>query len=173
MIRKFTPHLVAILFFTFFNQSYLSQNLYEMFDSKGRPLIQKGVITVKLKERLTQRLAKGANSFGVYSLDEKLSRYGATNISKRFNHKPIPEGSELPDLSRIYKIELPQNVDTNDTIIELSKDQMLNTLNLFPFLTHQKFLMIHSILYKVTFHKLKRKKRGIYIKVRTARTQLL
>ncbi|MGD8778368.1 MAG: S8 family serine peptidase [Ignavibacteria bacterium] len=122
MVRKILTMLAAVLFFTGFTQNYLSQNLSGNSALNERPLFQKGVITVKLKERLPQSLAKGTNTLGISSVDEKLSRYGAKSISKRFNHKPIPSGSDLPDLSRIYKIELPDNTDIEKLVEELSED---------------------------------------------------
>ncbi len=113
---------LTVLFLFCLTKTSYSQNLQKNFDLQSRPLYQQGVITVKLKKRLSQRLAKSTNTFGLSSVDEKLSQLGATNISKRFVHKPIPENSELPDLSRIYKIELPENADIEQVIKELSND---------------------------------------------------
>ena len=118
MPRKFLYLLTTLLFLSSSFQICFSQNL----SNDSEPIFQKGVVTVKLKERLPRRLAKGTNTFGVSSVDEKLSRFGATGISERFIHKPIPENSELPDLSRIYKIELPENSDIEQVIKELSND---------------------------------------------------
>lgn len=45
---------------------------------------------------------------GIGSVDRLLNEVQASSLTKRFVHKPIPEGSNLPDISRIYRLRFPE-----------------------------------------------------------------
>ena len=86
--------------------------IQEPTDHVGRPLYHKGMITLKLKQRLkSHRLGKSMTTLGVNSLDQKLARINAKSIEKRFKHREIPPESNLPDLSCIYIITIPNEVE--------------------------------------------------------------
>ena len=92
-------------------------------DSSGRPLFHRGCVTVKLKQRVaTHRLNKGAVNLGLSTLDRKLTRLNASNIQKRFTHRKIPVDSNLPDLSRIYRVTLPRDADVLAAARMLARD---------------------------------------------------
>jgi PKD repeat protein len=79
-------------------------------DGEGRPLYHPGVITVKVKEGVGPFAPQQeAVTFGLASLDEKAVLFQVQAIEKRFRHKPIPPGSGLPDLSRIYRLTFPES----------------------------------------------------------------
>ena len=61
-----------------------------------------GVIALKVKAGLGPYEQQKSNvHFGISTLDGLVQRYSVSSLSKRFRHKPIPENSGLPDLSRI------------------------------------------------------------------------
>jgi PKD repeat protein len=92
-------------------------------DRQGRPLYQQGVITVKVKKGVGPFASQqGAVTFGLESLDEKAARFQVHGLQKRFRHKPIPSGSGLPDLSRIYRLTFPESFDVRAVAEEFSRD---------------------------------------------------
>ena len=115
--------LITILTFVFTILLSYSLAAQEYF-SKSKPIIEKGKITIKLKEG-TNRLQKqrgNATSFGISSLDQKMQKYKVFSLKERFIHKPIAKNAGLPDLSRIYKIEFPTEYDVETVVKEFSAD---------------------------------------------------
>ncbi|MFQ6093239.1 MAG: S8 family serine peptidase, partial [bacterium] len=73
-----------------------------------RPKYRRGEVVVKLRTPLGATRADGAAArTGIPSVDELLTRFEVSSVEKRFKHRPIPPGSALPDLSRIYRITFP------------------------------------------------------------------
>lgn len=100
-----------------------------------------GVITIKVKESIGPFESQRSNvSFGISSLDNLAQQNSVTTLVKRFMHKPVPQHSELPDLSRIYKIEFPEDRNVweiaaafeADPNIEYAEPVPLNSATLFP-----------------------------------------
>ena len=90
-------------------------------DAKS-PLLEPGKVVVKLRPHV---VAKGMERFkvtGMASFDAKLDRFSVQEVRKRFQHRPIPEGSGLPDLSRIYTLSFPQHFDPEAVAREFAKD---------------------------------------------------
>ena len=112
--------LLILIFTILYSYSLTAQEYF----SKSKPTIERGKITIKLKES-TNRLQKqkgNAVTFGISSLDQKMQKYKVFSLKKRFNHKPIAKSSGLPDLSRIYQIEFPAEYDVAAVVQEFSAD---------------------------------------------------
>lgn len=76
------------------------------------PDYQQGVILLKVKVGIRPHDNQTDQvSFGQPSLDLLLEQYEVTSLKKRFKHKPIPRGSGLPDISRIYQVEFPEDIN--------------------------------------------------------------
>ena len=88
------------------------------------PRVQPGVVVVKVKPSAGElMLASGAT--GISSLDARLSRWGATGIEKMFRHKPIPQNSGIPDISRILRIRIPAHLNPLAIARDLAQDPHL------------------------------------------------
>lgn len=82
-----------------------------------------GQISVKFKKGTAAFPSPGGPvAFGVQSLDEKAERFEIKHLDKRFRHRPIPEGSGLPDLSRIYRITFPEKYSPQEVARAFSLD---------------------------------------------------
>lgn len=102
------------------NQTRTGQN---KTDPMGRPLFHQGMLTLKLKQRIeSTHLGKGNVTLGLRSLDQKFERFKVKSVEKRFHHRPIPPGSNLPDLSKIYKITIPEETDVMAAVRAFSED---------------------------------------------------
>ncbi len=67
-----------------------------------------GSITIKLKEGVGDyQKQTGQVSFGIQSLDEKVSMFKVHQLEKRFRYNPSKLKAGMPDLSRIYMISFP------------------------------------------------------------------
>ncbi|MGB8317956.1 MAG: S8 family serine peptidase [Ignavibacteriaceae bacterium] len=112
---------ISILIFTIiYSYPLFSQE----FSLSSKSAIEKGKITIKIKEGANRLYKKNSNtfSFGISSLDQKMNKYKVFSLKKRFNHKPIAKNSGLPDLSRIYQIEFPADLDISTVVNEFSTD---------------------------------------------------
>ena len=111
--------LFVVLLPVFFANSILAQMNYE----KSKPTMEKGKLIIKVKEGIGPlEKQAGTVSFGIPSLDQKVSMYEVNKLEKMFIHKPIPKNSGLPDLSRIYQIEFPEKYNVVIVAKALSKD---------------------------------------------------
>jgi hypothetical protein len=81
-------------------------------DGKGRPLYQAGVVAVKLKTEAAPAVAKALPlRFGVASLDTILEEVGVVGVEPMIRSRFSKSRSDLPDLSRIYRVTLPDGAD--------------------------------------------------------------
>ena len=97
----------------------LAQEKYD----KSKPTLEKGKIAIKVKEGVGPfQKQEGLVSFGINSLDQISAKYEVNKLSEMFIHKPIPQNSGLPDLSRIYQIEFPEKYNVVRVAKEFSKD---------------------------------------------------
>ncbi len=82
-----------------------------------------GVITVKLKKGVGEfGKQTGTVQFEIQSLDDKVAAYQVNKLEKRFPYNPAKLRSDLPDLSRIYKISFPENHLVNEVAAAFSSD---------------------------------------------------
>jgi subtilisin family serine protease len=73
------------------------------------PMFHKGMITIKVKEEVGEWVKqRGSISFNIPSLDIKASKYNVDLLEKRFIYNPKKLKRGMPDLSRIYRIEFPE-----------------------------------------------------------------
>ncbi len=86
-------------------------------DSKGRPLYQAGVVVVKLKSESAQVVAKALPlRFGISSLDAVSNALGVQRVEPMFRSQLSKTRSDLPDLSRIYRVTLPDGADVRNAV---------------------------------------------------------
>jgi len=90
---------------------------------ESKQLFHKGMITVKVNTGLREYgRQEGEVSFGINSLDEKVNKYEVDLLEKRFRYNPQKLRADLPDLSRIYRIEFPDEYSVTKVAREFSKD---------------------------------------------------
>jgi subtilisin family serine protease len=81
-------------------------------DGKGRPLYQAGAVAVKLKSEAAPAVAKALPlRFGVASLDKISEEVGVVRVEPMIRSRFSKSRSDLPDLSRIYRVTLPDGAD--------------------------------------------------------------
>ena len=81
---------------------------------------------VKIKSReMLQSLSKGTTITGLASLDARLSKFGVISVEKAFRHQPIPLNSNIPDISHILKVRIPERLSTVMVARELERDSNL------------------------------------------------
>jgi serine protease len=90
---------------------------------KSKPMFQKGMITIKVKEGVGEfEKQRGEVIFNIPSLDVKVNKYDVNLLEKRFRYNPQKLRDGLPDLSRIYRIEFPEEHSVTKVAREFSKD---------------------------------------------------
>ncbi len=88
------------------------------------PKYHRGVITIKVSEETVPiNRQEGSVSFGTSSLNKLGSQFEISKLEKRFtyNQAILDKRSDLPDLSRIYKLTFPENIDVH-TVAEAFND---------------------------------------------------
>ncbi len=107
-MKKQASGILIFLFITQWVMAATSTNSRIELDGKGRPLWESDVIWVKVKPSVSiDRSLREISSFNVFSLDQKVKDYGIRNISRAFQPIDRPGRSDLPDLTRIFTLELP------------------------------------------------------------------
>ena len=92
-------------------------------DSETQSLFEKGVITIKLKEGIVDfDHKKGKVVLNISSLDLKMNQFEVDRFEKRFKYDPKKMKRGMPDLSRIYRIEFPEEYSVTKAAREFSKD---------------------------------------------------
>ncbi len=94
------------------------------YSQENRIQYMPGQIRVKLKQQAGKldRLKIGATITGITSVDEKIARYEIQSIEKSFNHRPIPQNSGLPDISRIYTFYFAEDKDVQKVAKAFTRD---------------------------------------------------
>lgn len=78
-------------------------------------LYQSGTIVFKVKQGIILDVPQESTVwFNIGSLDLLSDQYNATGLEKRFRHRPIPENSGLPDLSRIFRLTFSEDLDVEE-----------------------------------------------------------
>ncbi len=138
-------YFLATFLLVFFTSQVIQT---QEFNKKNESELERGVITIKVKEGVGKfSKQEGIVSFGIASLDEKITIFEVNKLDRRFIHKPIPPGSGLPDLSRIYKIEFPEKYDVVKVAKEFSKDSNIEYAEPIPkiFLLHEPNDSLYSL----------------------------
>ncbi|MCD4736921.1 MAG: hypothetical protein K8R53_12825, partial [Bacteroidales bacterium] len=90
---------------------------------KSQPMFLKGMITIKVKVGVGEfDVQKDLVSFNIPSLNAKVNKYEVDLLEKRFRYNPQKLRDDLPDLSRIYRIEFPEKYPVTKVAREFSKD---------------------------------------------------
>ncbi len=92
-------------------------------DGKGRPLYEPGVIWMKVGPHVhIDRERYEISAFNVPSLDSKISDYGILSITRSFRPIVRPDQKGLPDLTRIFTLELPYNASARGMVAIFNSD---------------------------------------------------
>jgi subtilisin family serine protease len=99
----------------------------------NKPMFCKGMITIKVKEGMGDLDKQSGNvSFNIPSLDAKAGKYGVNLLEKRFKYNPAKLKKGMPDLSRIYRIEFPEEYAVTKIAREFSKDPSIEYAEPIP-----------------------------------------
>ncbi len=97
------------------------------------PVYLDNAITIKLKEGVGDfSKQSGTVSFGIQSLDEKISHFEVSSLEKRFRYNPDKLRNDLPDLSRIYKITFPEKYSVSEVAGEFASDPNIEYAEFIP-----------------------------------------
>lgn len=92
-------------------------------DSKGRPLYQAGMVAVKLRSDAAPVAAKALPlRFGTSSLDAVSDQLGVLRVEPMFRSRFSKTRPDLPDLSRIYRVTLAEEVDVRRAALLFGRD---------------------------------------------------
>ena len=92
-------------------------------DSKGRPLYQAGMVAVKLRSDAAPVAAKALPlRFGTSSLDAVSDQLGVLRVEPMFRSQFSKTRPGLPDLSRIYRVTLAEEVDVRRAALLFGRD---------------------------------------------------
>ena len=81
-------------------------------DGKGRPLYQAGVVAVKLRPDAAQVSSKALPlRFGISSIDAVSDQLGVSRVEPMIRSRFSKARPNLPDLSRIFRVTIPEGVD--------------------------------------------------------------
>lgn len=102
-------------------------------DQQGRPIYEAGQIAFQVKEGIGPFMPQnGSVTFGIASLDEKAAQFEVHTLAKRFQHRPIPKNSGLPDLSRIYRVSFPEHLDVHSVARAFARDSHIDYAEPIP-----------------------------------------
>ena len=130
----------------------ISQQETKAFNLRDtKPLFHKGMITIKLKDGVGDYHAqRGAVSFNIPSLDDKVSRYKVDRLEKRYRYNPQKLEDDLPNLSRLYWIEFPEKLSVTKVAREFSKDTNIEYAEPIPYI--HLFEIPHDPMYGDLHH---------------------
>ncbi|MCD4682155.1 MAG: S8 family serine peptidase, partial [Bacteroidales bacterium] len=115
--------LVVLLTSTMLVEKNDNQPTNSITYDEGQPLFHKGMITIKVKTGIGDfGKQKGNVLFNIPSLDSKVGKYKVDLLEKRFKYNPKKMKEGMPDLSRIYRIEFPEDISVTKVAREFSKD---------------------------------------------------
>ena len=89
----------------------------------SQPMFHKGMITIKVKEGAGDFYPqRGLVAFNIPALDYRATKYQVNLLEKRFIHNPGKLKRGMPDLSRIYRIEFPEEYSVMDVANDFAGD---------------------------------------------------
>jgi subtilisin family serine protease len=102
-------------------------------DHKGRPLYQAGVVAVKLRSDAAPVAAKALPlGFGISSLDAVSAELGVREVKPMFRSRLGKTRSDLPDLSRIFRVFLADGVDERRAALLFERDPSVEYAERIP-----------------------------------------
>ena len=103
-------------------------------DAQGRPLYQPGVVAVKLQSESAQVAAKALPlRFGISSLDTVSDALGVQRVEPMFQSQLSMKRSDLPDISRIYRVSLADGVDVRRAAALFGSDPLVEYAEPIPY----------------------------------------
>ncbi len=103
-------------------------------DSKGRPLYEPGVVTVKLKSGSAQVAAKALPlRFGISSLDAISDALDVQRVEPMFRSRLSKARPDLPDISRIYRVSLADGIEVRLAVMLFDSDPSVEYAEPIPF----------------------------------------
>ncbi len=126
-MKKLTYLIAALLVVVMTSMMLTEKNDSQPTNSlnidETQPQFHKGMITIKVKEGIKDLgIQRGNVSFNIPSLDSKAGKYKVDLLEKRFKYNPKKLKKGMPDLSRIYRIEFPEEFSVTKVAREFSKD---------------------------------------------------
>jgi len=101
----------------------------------NQPMFLKGMITIKVKKGVGEFSSQdGKISLNIPSLDARADKYEIHLLEKRFRYNPKNMKDGMPDLSRIYRIEFPEEYSVTRVAREFSKDPNIEYAEPIPFI---------------------------------------
>jgi hypothetical protein len=92
-------------------------------DDRGRPLYLPGVVAVKLQPGSAPVSAKALpERFGISSLDALSDELDVQRVETMFRSRLAKSRPDVPDLSRIYRVTLPDGTDVRRAALLFSRD---------------------------------------------------
>jgi subtilisin family serine protease len=92
-------------------------------DHKGRPVFQTGAIAVKLKSEAPPVAAKALpHRFGAKALDAIADEVGVLEVKPMFRSRFSKARPDVRDLSRIYRVKLPDGMDVRRAALRFGSD---------------------------------------------------
>jgi subtilisin family serine protease len=92
-------------------------------DRRGRPLYQSGVVGVKLRSDAAPLVAKALPlRFGIPALDAIADELGVLRVEPMFRSRLAKARTDLPDLTRIYRVTVGDDVDVRRAARLLARD---------------------------------------------------
>jgi hypothetical protein len=115
--------LVVVMTLMMLTEKNDGQQTKSSIMEKPQPMFHKGMITIKVKEGVGEfEKQRGNVSFNIPSLDSKAGKYDVNFLGKRFKYNPKKLKIGMPDLSRIYRIEFPEEYSVTKITSEFSSD---------------------------------------------------
>jgi len=102
-------------------------------DTHGRPLYEAGKVVVKLRPDAASLVTKALpHRFGIASLDAISEELGVRRVAPMFRPRLSKARPDLPDLSRIYLVELPEEVDVRRAALLLGRSPQVEYAEPLP-----------------------------------------
>jgi len=103
------------------------------YDKNNSSSVYRGTITIKVNEGVGDLSNQESSvKFNIPSLDKKADKFRVHKLVKRFKYNPKKLKKGMPDLSRIYRIEFPEEFPVAKVVREFSNDPNIAYAELIP-----------------------------------------
>jgi len=132
-MKKLASGILIFLLITQWVMAATSSNSKVELDGRGRPLWESDVIWVKVKPSVRiDRNQREISNFNVLSLDQKVKDYGIRRMTRAFQPIDRPGRTDLPDLTRIFTLELPPNANAKWVAEAFNQDKYVEYAEQVP-----------------------------------------
>jgi subtilisin family serine protease len=102
-------------------------------DTHDRPMFEAGKVVVKLRPDAAPLATKAmSHGFGIASLDAISEELGVWQVAPMFRARLRKARPDLPDLSRIYLVELPEEVDVRRAALLFGRSPLVEYAEALP-----------------------------------------